>query len=856
MHRKSIYKNIIFVFCAICCCNYLFSQENSWIDYNKQYYKIYVSSDGIYRITYPELLAAGIPVNVIDPRGIQLFYRGEEQYIYIKGESSTGIFDPNGYIEFYGKRNRGDDDLDFFDDPANQVNPDYSFYNDSSAYFLTWSFSTGNRRFQVDNFSNFENYQSYAQDYCFRKIRENYVSKYYLGSTRNLFTEGEGWFDNAVIAVSSPCTKTIIVPNFYSGNVNAIFEIAVAGVPAKYVTSDVPHHLIVSFLGEERINRIYSGYEFVRETISIPSTELTSSISFQFSSNDQTQPNVADRNAVSYIQVYYPHTWDFENKNYFEFYLKPNTQTEKDYLEISNFGTGTQYILYDLTNNRRIEATNSSGVLKALVANTDTERFMVFTNNNGIKSVDRISKISSNNKFTDYASQFQNSDYIIITNKNLWNSAQQYANYRSSTGMSVGIVDIDQLCDQYVYGVGKHPSSIRRFASHLYQLDNKQKMIFLIGKSLYLDVYRNDPGKYAQCLVPSAGYPPSDNLLTSGLYDTQYEPLYGTGRLSARENDEVIDYLNKIMEYEYQPSAEWMKNVIHFGGGSDATQQATFASYLNNYKNIIEDTLLGARVCTFLKTTSEPIQITQSDSVRNLINSGVSMMTFFGHGSATGFDQNIDDPENYSNRAKYPFILANSCFSGDIHQLYTNDLSERWVKAKNSGAIAFLASVGDGYQSYLNIFSCELYKNIAYKSYGMPVSLQIINTIKNAQQPYLGNLYFEITCHEFTLHGDPAVKINSPEKPDYLMTSSQIILNPAEISTVIDSFEVKILIKNIGKATNESFLVNVSRVLPNGTVNEYTIPVDYCYYIKQVSLKLPVDRLNGPGLNSISVYLD
>ncbi len=833
-----------------------FTQANSWIDYNKQYFKIHISADGIYRISYSELLNAGVPVNQIDPRGIQLFYRGEEQYIYIKGESSTGIFDPSGYIEFYGIRNRGDDDLEFFDSPDSRVNNDYSFYNDTSVYFLTWSYSTGNRRFAVENDNNFSTYVSFAQEYCLRKIRTNYVSTYYWGSTRNPFTEGEGWFDNSVITETNPVTKTISVPNFHSSLVPAVFEIAVVGVPANQVTSNVPHHLKVNFLGQERINRTYTGYQFVRESISVPSNQLTNNISIQFSANDATQPNIPDRNAVSYIQIIYPHTWDFENKNHFEFYLPANFTTEKDYLEISNFASGNEYILYDLTNHKRISIVKDQGLLKALVSNTSSLRFLVLVNEAGIKSVDRITKVSNDNKFTNYFDQFKTSDYVIVTNKSLWSSAQQYANYRASKGMNVALVDIDHLCDQYAYGVGKHPVAIRRFIEHLYSFNQRPRMLFLLGKSLHTRLYRKDSARYAECLVPSAGNPSSDNLLTAGLGLTHFEPLFGTGRLSARNNEEVLSYLNKVIEYESNLPAEWMKYVVHFGGGSNANEQNTFASYLNNYKNIIEDTLFGARVSTFLKTSSEPIQITQTDSVRNLINGGVSMMTFFGHASASGFDQDIDFPETYSNKGKYPFILANSCFSGDIHQRGSGSISERWVKAVNGGSIAFLASVGDGFSSYLNIFSNELYKNIAYKLYNRPVSFQIINAIKNLQNSYWSNLLMEITCHEFTLHGDPAIIINSHEKPDFVITPAQIALNPIQVSTVADSFEVKILIKNIGKATNESFITGLTRIFSDGSISEYSIPVDYCYFEKTVSLKLPVDRLKAPGLNTIRIYLD
>jgi len=706
---------------------------NEWINYNQQYFKIHVSQDGIYRVSYASLLAAGVPVGSIDPRWIQIYYKGDEQYIHIHGEGTTGIFDPNGYIEFYGQRNRGELDLDFFDDPNNQVNPDYSFYNDTSAYFLTWNFSTSNRRMSPQNSTDYSPYISSAQSFCYRKIRENYTSACYWGSTRCLFTEGEGWFDNSAFTEDVSLTKNISVPNIFSGSSNATFEIAAVGAPANQVTSTVPHHLKVEFLGAVRIDETYSGYQFVKEQINIPSSQLASPISFKFTANDISEPDINDRNTVSFINIRYPHTWDFENQNYFEFFLPANASATKDYLEITNFVSSTVVYLYDLTNHERIAVQNSGGVLKTLVNYTNTERNLVLTNQSGIKAVDRITKVSPDNKFTDYVGLYPNADYLVITHESLWNEAQQYADYRTSVGFNVALVDVDQLYNQFAYGVNKHPASIRRYNQALYEILDRPRLMFLIGKSVHFYLARNSSVIYSECLVPSGGNPSSDNLLTAGLGNTEMEPLVGTGRLSAVTGQDVLNYLNKVIDYESTPKEEWMKTVLHFGGGSSVSEQTTFAYYLSNYENVIEDTVFGGAVSTFLKNSSEPIQITQSDSIRNLINNGATLMTFFGHGSASGFDQNIDFPETYENTGKYPFLLANSCFSGDIHQRYSGSISESWVKAVDKGSIGFLASIGQGVASYLNVYSLELYKNFSYKTYGLPVSLQIISAIKVIQ---------------------------------------------------------------------------------------------------------------------------
>ena len=84
----------------------------------------------------------------------------------------------------------------------------------------------------------------------------------------------------------------------------------------------------------------------------------------------------------------------------------------------------------------------------------------------------------------------------------------------------------------------------------------------------------------------------------------------------------------------------------------DESEQNIYKQYLEQFESIIEDSLFGGKVHTFLKNSSDPLQINLSDSVSGLINNGVSLMTFFGHAYGQNFDQSIDDPENYQNTSK------------------------------------------------------------------------------------------------------------------------------------------------------------------------------------------------------------
>src|SRR5436190_17040763 len=101
-------KKYLLFFASLVYSNIAFTQpyENSWINYSQEYYKIKIASDGIYRLSQQALNFAGFSTTGIDPRKIQLYHNGQEQYIYLEGEND-GLFDVNDFIEFYAEKNDG-----------------------------------------------------------------------------------------------------------------------------------------------------------------------------------------------------------------------------------------------------------------------------------------------------------------------------------------------------------------------------------------------------------------------------------------------------------------------------------------------------------------------------------------------------------------------------------------------------------------------------------------------------------------------------------------------------------------------------------------------------------------------------
>jgi len=834
---------------------------NEWINYSQQYYKITIYEEGIYRINYNTLADAGVPLGTFDPRNFQVFVKGEEQPIYVKNEN-TGVFEPGDYIEFYAKGNDGWFDRYLYENPENQPNRNYSLFTDTATYYITWNNKLNNKRFDIITDTNFSGYS--PSPYFWHYSREDYTSHYFGGKTNNYgvpdpeYTSTQGWFDRA-FNQGATRTKDIPTSNIYMEGPDAEIELTV--VSASDDRSRNPnHHLQIEF-ADVQIDTLYKGYKLLQFDHIVPISSLSnSSTQFVFYSIDDL--GATSRNTIAYISVKYPHKYTLDGSDSKLMNIPPSNE-DKTFLSITDFNADEQddIWIWDLTSNNKILIEKENQNFKALLPNPTNKRTCYMTSENNIKNVTSLTPVnqaSANpgvfNNFT--SSEYFNSDFIIITHKSLMEEARNYEEYRNSTGYNVLLADEEELYEQFSYGIRKHPKALRNFTKHLIDnYDESPRKLFLIGKAYKARDYRKNQTYFNNTMVPSFGNPPSDILITGGITDELYTPAIPTGRLSAREPSHVALYLDKIIQYEdaQQNAEKWMKNVLHFGGGSSESEQRILAGYLQQYQNTIEDTLMGAYVRTFLKSSTDPIEINRSDSLKRIINNGVSMMTFFGHAAGVGFDISIDNPAEYNNYGKYPFLLANSCFAGDLFERTGTSSSEEFVLIENKGTIGYLASTSASGSYELNQYSNKFFENISTKYYGKPVGISIKKAINSIQST---NIYIKNISLLKTLHGDPALKINSHPKPDYKITPENIYFTPKNVSTEMDSFKVNVVATNIGKAIKDSIFVELNRTFPDGTVDSSIKRISAPLYNDTISFDFEVDIEKGPGLNQFNAVLD
>lgn len=831
---------------------------NEWINYSQFYYKIKIAQNGVYRIDSATLAAAGIPLSTINPKNFQIFNKGVQQYIHVEGESDN-VFNGPDFIEFYAQKNDGSLDSLLYVNSNFVPNPYYSLINDTAVYFLTWNSLTTNNRMLLDTANDFASYIS--DNYFFKEAVTEFHSEYYEGATDNVggtdsrYTKAEGWF-GGVINVGGTGSYSVNTPNIYSTGPNARIQAVVLGASKNSLLSP-DHQLQIVCNSTMLVDTTFTGYEANRFTYGVPLTTLVSgSNSFNFTS--VTSTFTSNRTVVSYINVKYPHTLDLEGSSNFTMHVPENLGQPKTFFTFTNFNSSGTIHLYDLTNAKRIKVFSDGTLDSVLIANNVEEKKCFITSDGFISNITSLQPVSTTAQFVDYTLTAADSAFVIVTHKSLMTSALSYQTYRSSAAggfHDVIVADIDQLYDQFAYGIVKSPLSIRGFSHYLLNtLPTKPLNLFLIGKSYHMVIARNDPTYYATDLVPSLGNPSSDNLLTSGILSGVVIPAIPTGRLAAKTTTDVADYLQKVTDYENQAPAEWMKHVLHFGGGTSSTEQSSFQNYLNGYENTIEDTLYGGEVSRFFKTSSAPISINTSDTLEQFMNDGVSLMTFFGHASGSGFDLSIDDIDSYNPiPGHYPFMLANGCYSGDIHSTELTTSEDYIIKA-NKGMIGYLASVSLGVPYALDKYSSEFYRQTALSNYGKSVGSTIKNVITIEEPFALIDPIRMSTCNEMTLHGDPAIVINAHLKPDYAITNSDVyfdLTNPAP-----DSIVIYVVRTNLGRATGDSIFTHAYRTFPDGSNQTY---LDFSLAPKfkdTIALKIPWDYSKDIGLNKVRVTLD
>lgn len=849
---------------------------NEWIDYNKTYYKFKVGSTGLYRINNNDLNAIGLANE--PAQNFQLWRNGKQVPLYTS--AASGPLGANGYLEFWGEKNDGVTDRRLYRIPAHQLSDKESLLTDTAAFFLTVNPAGNNLRF-LPTANNVTGNTLPAEPFFMYSARINFKDRINRGIAlvagseyvySSSYDQGEMWasFD---IYPALPLSISFSNLHVAVGGPAAAFSVSVAGnAPNRRdYTIDLNNAPILA----EKINLFEAKID---NNSSVPLSVLGQNNAAIKITNKSS--NVNDRIVCGFAELNYPRQFDFDNAQSFAFSLAASATTK--YLEITNFNAGgTSPVLYDLTNFRRYVAdVSAAGKIRFVVLPSSAPANLVLVSQN-LTNATAVTTFQQRS-FIDYHASANQGDYLIITHPSLQvpflgaSQVEQYRAYRSSVpggSFNAKIYDIDQLVDQFGYGIKKNPLGIKNFLRYARSsFAVAPQYAFLIGRGLTYAEYReneSNPNADRLNLVPTLGYPASDILLASNGMDPVMNTLIS--RVSVLSPQELADYLDKVKQYEQAQqntsqtidSKAWMKNIVHVVGANDANLDTRLSSFMRNYEATIEDTLYGAVVTNFNKTTTGPVTPIVNSLMSNLFQQGISLLNYFGHSSASSLDYNLDDPAAYNNTGKYPIFLVGGCNAGNLYSFDTSrfsvlgTLSERYVLAKNKGAIGFIASTHFGIDTYLDYYNRNFYRSISVTGYGKSITYNMNEAIKAMNSFYGDNLASRLHAEETTLHGDPAVKMNNYTQPDFAVEEPQVRIEPNILSVAASKFTLRVQVYNIGKATGDSVSLQIKHLYPNGTDSLlFNKRIKAIRYTDSVSIEVPIVGFRDKGENKIIVSID
>lgn len=857
------------------CCETSYAQQtfgNEWINYNQEYYKISITQDGMYRLSFDQLNNIGFPVNTIDPRRIQLFYKGIEQAIYVEGQQDLK-FDSSDFIEFYGKRNDGTTDTQLYVTPEAQPHPYYNLFSDTSAYFLTYKLSAETGKRMTSFFENNVNGLP-AEENFNQPVIDLFSTSYHEGESYGITNEivlsqydnYEGWTGTYASRGQSLNHTLQNITNTYQSGSKPQLQILLAGGNNNSHSADIfigPSTSSFRSLGAVTFNKD-ENFLFTSE---IEWSDISASGEMAVRVTVNGVNGAADRMAFSYIRLVYPHNFDLANQDNRKMQLNQNIGG-KSFLRITNPVANSK--LWDITDaNNLIEIkTNASfNELTAIIPNTEEARTLYLQAQNLTPTkIEQVAFQQIN------PSDF---DYIMISNELLRGATtagnpdpvKAYKEYReSSTGgaYKVLLLNIDEIYDQFNYGLTS-PLAVRKLCDFMLN-SGQPKHLFLIGRATNnsFNYYRKNPETAeATNFVPTFGHPGADIAFTAGLNGSLLEEAIATGRINAKSPDEVEAYLNKVIETESLIYNElWHKNIIHLTGGQNESELVRFRSYGNEFKNTAEGPLLGGLVSQTSKKTNDAVEFL---NITKEINEGIGLITFFGHSGASVTDIEVgivSDPKfGYNNKGKYPIFIVNGCNAGDFFGL-NESFGVDWVLTPDLGALGFMAHSSLAFSSNLRNYT-NLFYSIAFSEEDFFAKSQgeIKKEVSKRYASVFGTSVFSSSqVQQFVLQGDPAVKVFAADKPDFDIVNDNIktaTYDGSPLLSEVDSFYVDIDIKNYGKYDAKPLLISIKRTLPNGTQTVYG-PELYDPVLRQDTIRFKIDnQIAGvEGNNTFQIILD
>jgi hypothetical protein len=738
-------------------------------------WRIGITADGLYRLTYETLDAAGVPVAGADPSDFHLLWRGQEVAMQEMGDGD-GNFEPGEAFRFYAQAFHGS-----IQDEK---------YTDENVYWLTVDEGTPGLRMSVRISPTSFIYLPLvlngggAGGSSPAKSADAAEAAWYTATVqaeKNLVywarwstTPGTDttWFWER-IATTTPTTHTYPItltePVFSSYTATLFLEVAGRST---YFLVNPDHHLRLS-VNDASVGEVtWDGKLGATFTLPVPSTALVEGVN-QVGVTVLTDVSTNQDIYVDRIEIGYRRAYIAEDDSLS--WTAPSSGTQS--IEVTGFSAPDVQlydITYPLTPTRLIDADTAISGTTYSLHRQDTAPAGTSYLAAADTAVMDVPSLSIYYPPSDLINPATGADEIIVAYGDFITAVQPLADRRRDQGLRVRVVDVEDIYNLFNGGVF-HPEAIRSFVAHAYANwpGKPPSFLLLVGDGNFnLKGYSpTSYGEYVPSLIPpylefadlDQGEVPVDSRF--GDVDLNWDnlPEVMVGRISANSVAQVEGAVDKIIAYENESSAAWMDRVIHVADDGENFNEG-YSQILDNLQSYLP-TVVETRTIyledyqatpSYSPNPSATLALTQTWSA------GGALLSYAGHGAVHRW---AHEPlllntqlESLTGTTGLPFVVSLDCWDGywmfppKYPGFGNNDINSigEWATTvlTDRGAIAVFGPAGLGYPGTEEVIAQRMYQAMFQEG-----KFQLGPLTQLGREA----VYWDNLARTYTLLGDPAL---------------------------------------------------------------------------------------------------
>jgi hypothetical protein len=753
-----------------------------------EWYRFYVDTTGVFKLSKNFLSNLGINTNSVDPRSIKIYGQGgkslpfensiyypfdlTENAIYVEGEAD-GSFDNSDFILFYGEGPKG-----YVAENNSNINP----YSDKAYYFINVGGTLGKRiQPMVEPSTNADIQIDTFQDYKFHEVDEYNLAKLgrrWFGDRFDFDNDKTFTFDFVNLVTTEPIdlkvytaavgeTNTTMQLNvngtnvdnfnfpaiddpilatedFYTGNFNVNSD--QISVNLKYNNNGNPASVgYLDYISIEATRRlIHTDKQFIFKNNSVAAQSGVG------------QYNIANASDVSQV-------WDITDK--YNVTNKINNDQNSTFSFKAQLGELRQYLAVDPSDYFEPKRDANTRVANQNIKGT------VFKNSQG---------------------DFQDIDYIIVTRNDMLSQAERLAQIdREQYNLNVKVYLLQDIYNEFSSG-NQDVSGIRNFIRYVYDNasapDKRIKYLCLFGAASfdYKDRVSNNsnvvPSWHSLSSFSLSGSFVSDDFF--GMMDANEGSMHtsdkldiAVGRILADTPQRAKELVDKIQSYYVEEAyGSWRNNFIVISDDVDQSWEKILENTTDDIgetvtqeKPFINVTKIHSDAYTQEATAGGERYPSVNKAIFDAIEVGALVVNYFGHGGEDGLArERIFDKINaqeLKNPCKLNCFVTVTCEYTKFDNPLRKTAGEYLYWNKEGGAIGLITTTRQIFVSVGVAFNVILENYLfAFGSNDYPTMAEALRLTKN--DPNISGI--EQRRLVFFI-GDPAMKL-AFAKPEIKLT--------------------------------------------------------------------------------------